>query len=105
MSILYCPFPSEESALTLAKMLIEKKLIACAQILPPVKSVFQWDNEIKIEHEIVMILKTRKENFEIIEQLVLAHHPYEIPCLLELEVSRQNSSYLSWLLENTSQIR
>ncbi len=97
MIILYCPFPNEQSAMHFAKILLEKKLIACAQVFPPMKSLYLWQDEIKTESETLLLLKTKKEFFATIEIELKTHHPYKCPCLIEIAFNRVNSAYLSWL--------
>jgi periplasmic divalent cation tolerance protein len=97
MIILYCPFPNEQSALHFARILLEKKLIACAQVFPPMKSLYNWEDEIKMENEILLLLKTKKDFFPYIEIELQAHHPYKCPCLIEIAVNQVNFAYLKWL--------
>ena len=81
----------------LAKVALAEKLIACANLVPKVESLYWWKGKIESGSEVLMILKTQKSHLKALETLILARHPYETPEFLVLPVSGGNRKYLAWL--------
>ena len=100
-SILYIPFPDQKTARKITKALLKERIIACANSFP-IESGFWWKDEITREGEWVSIVKTRKKLAKKVEKFVLENHPYEIPCILKMEVEA-NESYEKWIREQTKQ--
>jgi len=94
---LYVTTKDLSQAKQIAKTLRQERLIACANILPQMISLYEWNNEQVEDEESVLILKTKKSWVEACEKRILALHSYETPCILELDVQRSNASYLGWL--------
>jgi len=96
--LVYITNPSEEEAERIAKHLLQKKLIACANIFP-IKSLYWWDDEITTDTEFVLIAKTLEKNYEKIKKEVEKHHSYTIPCIIKISAG-SNERYFEWLREN-----
>lgn len=92
---------SEEEATALGKMLVEHRLVACVNVLPKVKSIFQWNGKISEEEECLMILKTRKPLFKALEKMIIAQHSYDVPEIIALPIVEGSPSYLSWVHDMT----
>lgn len=99
LTLLYLTCPNKEEALQIAQKLIAARLIACANILPNMTSVYEWQGELCVEEEVVLILKSTVDNFEAIKEEVVSLHSYEIPCILSLSVLDAHPPYRDWLLE------
>lgn len=89
--------PTMDVAKRLAHSLLEKHLAACVNIVPHLESVFEWQNEIVTESEVLLLMKTRREHYAAIEQLLLQQHPYEVPELIALPIENGLSRYLAWI--------
>jgi periplasmic divalent cation tolerance protein len=89
--------PSKQEAEKIAQHLLDKRLIACANIIGPVSSVFRWSGKIEHAEEYLMLLKSRKDLFEKLSETVKALHNYEVPEILVLPVVGGSEVYLSWL--------
>lgn len=98
----YTTFPDEESAASVAEHLLKKKLVACANILPSVRSLYIWKGKLQNEEEVVMILKTTAEQFEAMEKEIIKHHPYDIPAIVALPIETGHEPYLQWIGEQTA---
>jgi periplasmic divalent cation tolerance protein len=100
MILLYSTFPNLKSAQKIAKKLVEKKQVACANILPAMYSIYPWDKKIAQEKEVVAIFKTTKKYFSSIEKEFSKNHPYKVFCLIEIPLKRVSKSYSQWLEKN-----
>jgi periplasmic divalent cation tolerance protein len=96
---LYVTHKNQEEADKVVNFLLEKRLISCANFFP-IKSRYWWKDAIENTEEIVSLLKTKKENFELVRDEILKIHPYETPCVLKLE-AEVNDSYGQWILGET----
>ena len=97
MSFLYITVPDMEIARVIAGGAIRENLAACANVLPQMTAIYEWDGDVEEESEVVVILKTSKTTAFELAQWVEDHHPYEVPCILELPLGRGNHDYVSWL--------
>lgn len=92
---IYITNPSKKEAKRIALHLLKKRLIACANIFP-IDSMYWWKGKIKKAKEVVLIAKTKKENFEKVKEEVKKIHPYSVPSIEKLEVEA-NEEYEKWL--------
>lgn len=81
----------------LARLLLEKRLIACAQILGPGKSLYRWRGEIAEAAEVLLTMKTDRQLLPMVEQLIKAEHPYQVPEIVVTAISGGSREYLDWL--------
>ena len=88
---------TKESARQISKRVLENNLAACAQIIGPISSIFWWKNNINEEEEWLIIIKTRKDLYEELEQAIRKVHKYEVPEILAIPVIAGAKSYLDWL--------
>ena len=93
---------SEAAARAVARLVVESHLAACAQVYGPVASVYWWQGRIEEATEWACVIKTLAANYEALERLIKAHHPYTVPEILAVPVSAGNPDYLDWLRENAT---
>lgn len=93
---IYITFPNKQSATKIAKYLVSKRLIACANISGPIASIYRWKDKMVNEKEFVLIAKTISKNFRAVQKEVERIHPYTIPCIVKIPVS-SNKKYFDWL--------
>ncbi|MBF0471381.1 MAG: divalent-cation tolerance protein CutA [Gammaproteobacteria bacterium] len=89
--------PNEEVAENIAADLLSSRLIACATLLPGATSLYRWQGAIHKDREIVLLLKSRRDNFQEIASYITKNHPYELPELIALPIEEGLSAYLKWL--------
>lgn len=99
--IVNCTAKDKKEAVEISKKLLQKKLIACCNIIPSVTSLFEWDGNICEEKEVLMIMKTETHLFEAIETEVKKMHSYTIPELICIPVTGGSRRYLDWVDEQT----
>lgn len=92
---IYLTCADEKEAQTIARHLLEKKLIACVNIFP-IKSLYWWQGKIEEGNEYVAILKTKEEKYEEIKVAIEKLHSYDVPCITKIKIE-PNSSYAAWL--------
>ncbi|MDI4666052.1 divalent-cation tolerance protein CutA [Xanthobacter autotrophicus] len=95
--IVYTTLPSREAAEEMARALVEARLVACANILPGMVSIYRWDGAIERADEVVMILKTTAARASDVVEAVRARHPYQVPAIVVLPVEGGLAAYLGWI--------
>ena len=101
--LLYVTYPDHKSAESLSYKLIEKKLVACANIFPQVTSIYSWKGDIEKENEVVAIYKSRESHFRKIKDFIEANHSYDTPCVVSLKLADGNTEFLKWISKQTEQ--
>ena len=92
---IYITHANELSAKKISSYLIDQKMVACANIFP-ITSAYWWKDHVQNEGEYVSIVKTKTENWEKVKKAVEEIHPYEVPCIMKLEVEA-NDAYEEWI--------
>ena len=107
LSVFYVTINTHEGASKLASILLEKKLIACCNIIGntqnPITSIYTWKDKVENDSEILMMIKSRTELLPEIVQTVKENHPYDVPEVIALPILGGNPSYLQWVLDNTKE--
>lgn len=93
--IVYITHSSEANAQKIANHLIEKKMVACANIFP-IKSAYWWKGVVENDDEFVSIVKTIPKMWEPLQKEIEAIHPYDVPCIMKLE-AEANTAYEKWI--------
>lgn len=91
---------SEEEAQNIAKILIEEKFAACVQ-LSQIKSFYNWDNQFCSDKETLLNIKTRKKHFKKIKSKIKELHSYDVPEIIQLDISKSSKKYLKFIKDNT----
>uniref|UniRef100_A0A7C6EGH3 Divalent-cation tolerance protein CutA n=1 Tax=candidate division WOR-3 bacterium TaxID=2052148 RepID=A0A7C6EGH3_UNCW3 len=100
--LLYSTVGKKREAQLIARHLLKKRLIACANIFP-IDSLYWWKGRIEHSKEYGMIFKTSAKNYLRIEQELSKIHPYECPCLVAIDLKRGIKPYLDWILDSIGQ--
>jgi len=85
---------SQKEADTLSCGLVEARLAFCVNSLPGVKSTYFWENKLCVDEEILLVVKTRTDRFEALEQWVVEHHSYDVPEVIALPIVKGFKPYL-----------
>lgn len=88
---------SREAAEKIARLLVEGRLAACAQIAGPISSTYWWKGEIEEAEEWMCAVKTRAELYGRVERAIKEAHPYEVPEIVCFSITDGNRDYLSWI--------
>ena len=97
--MIYVTHQNKDEAKKIGNYLLDKKLIACANYFP-IEATYWWNSAIESDEEIVSLLKTRKENWEKVRDVIEKIHPYDVPCIIKIELEA-NEKYEQWILNST----
>ena len=89
--------PNKEEAAKIVRTLLEERLIACANILDPVSSLFWWQGKIEEEKEVLVLMKSNQVLFKKLAKRVTELHSYDVPEILALPIVAGSQSYLDWM--------
>ena len=89
--------PSPEVAQNLARQLLERRLVACVNLVPQVTSLYWWQGQIQEDSEVLLVVKTVAARVDELKAVLQTLHPYEVPELLVLSVEDGLPAYLDWV--------
>ncbi len=81
----------------IAKGLVEKRLAACVQILGPLTSYYHWQGKMNSAAEYLCLIKSRDDLFAGLEAEIISMHPYDVPEILAMPITKGGKDYLNWL--------
>jgi len=99
-SIVFVTAPEIKSARLLASAALQSRLVACANLLPKIESLYWWQGKIESAAEVLIVFKTTKAKLKALEKLIVAKHPYDTPEFLVLPIMAGNKRYLDWVSQN-----
>ncbi len=89
-----------DSATRLARALVDRRLVACVNLIPGVRSIYRWKGEIQDDAEALLVMKTDVEHLPALTAAVEELHAYETPELVVLPVESGSQAYLDWIGES-----
>ena len=89
--------PNASEAENLARKIIEAKLAACVQVLPPMKSFYFWEGAVQTEAEHLLLIKTLPEKYDELENFIQTNHSYDVPEIVALSAEKVSAKYFSWI--------
>ncbi|HTY75076.1 MAG TPA: divalent-cation tolerance protein CutA [Candidatus Nanoarchaeia archaeon] len=95
--IVFVTSASKQEAEKISQSLLEKKLIACANIIGPVASHFHWGGKMENAEEFLILMKSRSDLFEPLSEAVAQLHSYEVPEIIAIPILAGSRSYLAWI--------
>ncbi|MFQ5456062.1 MAG: divalent-cation tolerance protein CutA [Nitrospirota bacterium] len=99
--VIFITASSIEEGEKISRQLIEKKIAACANISPNLRSIFYWEDKICNEEEVLIIVKSRAVFFDQIEKCVKENHSYSVPEIIALPIIKGSIEYLDWVKKST----
>jgi periplasmic divalent cation tolerance protein len=99
MLVVMTTLPAVEAAEALAEQIVESRLAACVQVLPPMTSTYVWEGNIQKESEVLLLIKTVPERWDELREFIATNHTYEVPEIVAIETDRVSDSYRQWLLD------
>jgi periplasmic divalent cation tolerance protein len=99
--VVLCTVPNEDVALSLARTLVDERLVACVNIVPGLRSIYRYQGVIEDEHELLLVLKTGAARYPQLERRIRELHPYQVCEVIGLDVAAGSQPYLDWLTQET----
>ena len=93
--------PDAQAADKLAQRLIEARAAACVNQLAPCTSTYHWQGKIEPATEVPLLIKTTRDAYPRLEQLIREAHPYELPEIIAVTVDAGLPAYLGWVNNET----
>jgi periplasmic divalent cation tolerance protein len=100
--VVFVTAPDGDTAARIARALVEEGLIACANLVAGVRSIYRWEGRVADEAEVLLVLKTSASRCDAVAARVKALHPYELPEVVALPVVGGSEAYLDWVLAGSS---
>ena len=88
---------SMEEARRLARALVEKRLAACVNVMPGIRSVYRWKDAIEEEEEVFLLMKSSRALLDDVRAEIERMHSYEVPEVIALPIVDGSERYLSWM--------
>lgn len=95
--IVFSTFANEADAARVTRVLVEERLIACANLLPGTRSIYRWQDGVKDEPEVLVLMKTRKQDWTALLSRLHDLHPYETPECVAVRMAAGAPKYMAWL--------
>lgn len=99
VSLLYVTCPDAVVAEALARTLLAERRIACANLLPGMRSFYRWEGELQAADEVVVLLKTISAQVPATMVRIAELHPYQTPCIVELPAVRAAAAFAAWITD------
>jgi periplasmic divalent cation tolerance protein len=90
-----------QEAERIAESIVLERLAACANIVPGAVSIFFWEDKLCKESEVLLVIKTRSELYQRLQERIIALHSYKVPEIISLPIREGNPDYLEWVRDST----
>jgi len=99
--LVYVTAPTLAEAESLARLAVEGRLAACANIMPGMRSLYWWQGRLESADETVLLLKTTAELAPALIRALTEAHSYDCPCVVALPIATGNPDFLRWIEAET----
>lgn len=90
---------SEGEGEKIGSSLVNEGLAACCNIIPDIKSIFQWKGEVCTEKEVILFIKSKASLFNKLKDRIKELHSYEVPEIIAFPISQGLPDYFKWMDE------
>lgn len=97
--VVFSSFATEADAARVTRVLLEERLIACANLLPGARSLYRWQDRIEDKQETIALMKTRKQDWVALMSRLHDLHPYDTPECVAIRIAAGAPRYMAWLDE------
>ena len=94
--------PRGRVARRLATIVVTKRLAACVNIVPAVRSIFRWQGKMEQGDEALLLIKTTARRFPALSRAIKAAHPYDVPEMIALPIATGFPPYLAWISQSVT---
>lgn len=93
-------FPDAETGRRIANQLVSEKLVACANILPAIESIYRWKGKVETAGEVLIYFKLSEDRYQAFEEKLKSLHPYDVPEIICVTINQGSPDYLRWVAES-----
>ena len=104
IKIIQTTIDSIKIAKSISELLVKNNLSPCVQIIPNIKSVYQWKDKVEHSSEILLLIKTIPENVQKCKNIILKHHNYGTPEIIVMDGYILEDDYQAWFIEHCRKI-
>jgi periplasmic divalent cation tolerance protein len=101
IATIYLTASSSEEAMAITRQLLSERLIACANILSEITSVYRWEGQVHADSEVPVLLKTRTSLVDTVTSRIRELHSYRVPCIVAWRSAGGNEAYFQWVHAET----
>lgn len=99
--LVLCTLPDRDSAVKVAEAVVDRGLAACVNIVPGLMSIYRWQGKRESGEELLLLIKTRESVYADLQDFLASGHPYELPEVIAVPITRGLPDYLAWVDTNT----
>lgn len=99
--LVYITTESRGQAEDIGRALLEKRLVACVNIIEKIHSMYWWQGRIETSDETLLLAKTRQDNFDRVSELVKELHSYQTPCIVAVPLADGQADFMDWIRAET----
>lgn len=93
--------PDDVTAHAIARDVIERRLAACVNLLPAVRSIYQWEGKVEETTEVTLLIKSTQDRYDQLQEAIRMAHPYDVPEIIALPITAGLPAYLNWVVTET----
>jgi len=97
--LVLCTCPDRDTAERIATALVERRLAACVNVLPGVRSFYVWQGNTEVGDELLLLVKSSASAYPALQAAIKDMHPYEVPEIVALSIAQGLPAYLRWIEE------
>lgn len=99
--VVYVAVGSQNEALTIAREVVSERLAACANIVPGVTSIYEWNGEVRQDDEWLIIMKAPQSRVSFLTDRIVQLHSYECPCVVSWPLADSHEPFCKWVFDQT----
>ncbi len=97
MIVVMTTVPNREEGESLAERIVERRLAACVQVMPEMRSFYVWEGALQRESEHLLLIKTEAETWDALCEFITENHTYTVPEIVAVEAERVAGPYSEWI--------
>lgn len=88
---------SLDEARRISRFLVQERLVASAQIIPWIESIYMWNNQLETTQESKIVLKANLDNYKEIEKIIIENSSYEVTEIIYHDIEGGSDAYMEWM--------